>query len=598
MRGSLRRKLPAMIGVLLTASVGIFGTIAYQTAREATLRSTYARLEAIAAHVADLTDEAMAPRSQRLQTFASMPAFAAFMLSHDSAGAEAALSELRQRAPRALRVTYEIRDAQGRTLLGTDTLQNAEPSPESPPGVTYDTASTGPIRMRGGELSVENGAPIVHNGVVVGSLVELRDFSLSDGFASRITQLIGTHAGILIGNADGSLWTDLAGKVHAMPATLEGSTYQRENELKIGRAVPIPHSRLAAAVDLPASDVLGPIERMIQPLLVIALLIILGGTLTGWALIRTITEPLAHLTAASEAMSAREFTPFSGSHPVMPSKRDDEIGVLSRAFAGMAARVSESRERLEQQVDERTTELRDAVTQLQNAQQELVVKERLATLGQLSSSVGHELRNPLGVMTNAAYLLETSLDTSPEKSRHYLQMIRSQIGMSEKIVSDLLDFARIRSPQRSTVTIESLIDEQLLRAHIPNTIRVQREITDGLPLVNIDPVQIGQVLFNLITNAVQAMEGSNGTQEKVLSLRVRPMGGHYIHVDVVDTGPGIAPENLEKVFEPLFTTRARGIGLGLSVSRSLAEVNGGRLSAKSEFGNGATFTLAVPVDSP
>ncbi len=592
---SLRRKLPALIGLLLIASVGTFGTIAYSTAREATLRSSYARLEDVAEHVSSLLNESLGRGNQRTAAAAEQPVFAAFIVSRDAESEQAALAELRRRRPGAARSVYEIRDATGRTILSGDSLQMLDQSAESIPGISYDSASTGPIRMRNGHLSIESGAPIFHEGKKIGSLVEMREFTLNDGSATRITELIGDHAGILIGNADGSLWTDLSGKTHALPTTMEGTTYEREDELKIGRSVPIPNSALAVAVDLPAANVLAPIDRMVEPLLVIALVIILGGTITGWFLIRTITEPLAHLTAASEAMAAREFGPLSGSGPVVPSERDDEIGVLSRAFAGMSSRVQESTERLEQQVNERTRELRDALTQLQETQKELVVKERLATLGQLSSSVGHELRNPLGVMTNAAYLLEAALANAPEKAPHYLQMIRSQIGLSEKIVSDLLDFTRIRSPQRSMVTIESMVDEQLSRIRVPDTVRVVREIPGDLPLVNVDRVQIGQVLFNLFTNAIQAMEGNSGAA-KTLLLRAR-RSGQMIELEVIDNGPGITAENLPKVFEPLFTTRARGIGLGLSVSRSLAQANGGSLTATSELGQGATFCLSIPVDS-
>lgn len=272
----------------------------------------------------------------------------------------------------------------------------------------------------------------------------------------------------------------------------------------------------------------------------------------------------------------------------MPVARRDEIGTLARAFTAMTDQVRTGVETLESQVSTRTAQLSDALAQLEAAQKDLVRKERLATLGQLSSSVGHELRNPLGVMTNAVYYLEATQRDATPKVREYLGIIRNQIRISEKIVADLLDYARVNPPQRSAVPVDAFIDDALTRVSIPASVTVVKGI-DGAATMLVDSVQIGQVVINLFSNAVQAMEPNGGT----LTIRARVDGGCVV-IEVADTGPGISDENREHIFEPLFTTKARGIGLGLAVSRGLARANGGDLAFETALGRGTTFTLTVP----
>jgi signal transduction histidine kinase len=231
----------------------------------------------------------------------------------------------------------------------------------------------------------------------------------------------------------------------------------------------------------------------------------------------------------------------------------------------------------------------EAVAALDDAQSRLERQAKLAMLGQLSGSVGHELRNPLGVMTNAVYYLEMVQPGAPDDVREYHGILRTQLALAERIVTDLLDFSRVRAPQTEVVSAARLVDDQLSRLPLSPDVRVVRDFLEPGPRVRVDPVQIGQVLFNLLLNAVQAMDGGGGT----LTVRSR-RAGDTVCLDVADTGPGVPAGFEEKVFEALFTTKARGIGLGLAVSRSLAETNGGRLTLASRPGAGATFTLTLP----
>jgi PAS domain S-box-containing protein len=238
-------------------------------------------------------------------------------------------------------------------------------------------------------------------------------------------------------------------------------------------------------------------------------------------------------------------------------------------------------EKLEGMVDERTLELK-------NAQEQLVRQERLATLGQLAGSIGHELRNPLGVISNAVYFLKIIQPDASEKVKEYLDIIENETKTSDKIITDLLDFTRIKSLDRQPVAVSELIHQTLEHYPAPPSVEVALEIAPDLPLVYVDPQHIRQVLGNLTVNACQAMENIG---KITISAAAQ---GDMIHITVQDTGQGIPPEHMEKLFEPLFTTKIKGIGLGLAVSRKLAAANGGRIEVQSEPEKGSTFTVVLP----
>lgn len=239
-------------------------------------------------------------------------------------------------------------------------------------------------------------------------------------------------------------------------------------------------------------------------------------------------------------------------------------------------------EHLEEMVQERTKELK-------NAQEELVRREKLAMLGLLSSSVGHELRNPLAVISNAIYYLEMTLTDAEDDIKEYMGMISSEIGNAKKIVTDLLDFSRIRQGNRESITVMELTSKVLEDHPPPKKIKLTTKVSPDLPPVYVDPRQIGQVLTNLVSNAYQAMPGGGTLSIKAGSSK------NNVRISVSDTGCGIASEDCKKIFEPLFTTKDRGVGLGLTITRNMVEVNDGSIELKSKRGKGATFTISLPI---
>ena len=240
-------------------------------------------------------------------------------------------------------------------------------------------------------------------------------------------------------------------------------------------------------------------------------------------------------------------------------------------------------EQLEEMVENRTRDL-------EQVQEKLIRSERLAAVGELASGVGHELRNPLNVIRNCAYLLNmTMTDKGDEEALNTIKLLDKQIDISNRIVTDLLDFTRIKPPSQTKVDLNNLIKESLSWVTVPEKIAVRTNLNGDSLQVKTDAEQIGRVFANIISNAVQSMNGkgelkiSNGIEDG------------YVWTKFEDTGCGIPEENLDKIFEPLFTTKPKGIGLGLAITKRLVEQNRGTIEVTSQVAKGTTFTLRLPI---
>jgi signal transduction histidine kinase len=285
------------------------------------------------------------------------------------------------------------------------------------------------------------------------------------------------------------------------------------------------------------------------------------------------------------------------------------------------AALKEYSERLEEMVEERTKELRDA-------QAQLLLTERLAAIGQLGASVCHELGNPMGVINNSVYYLNTKLGDVDGKVKKHLEIMKREIARAKKITRDLLSLTEENKLSQQQIQINTIVRNALSRTAVPDTVVVVTELGEGLPPLMADPNQIEQVFINLILNAVQAMisssprpedfgepfggvypEPSPGAQDRLsragetpngakLEISTRERGG-FIEVEFRDNGCGMSEENLARLFEPLFTTKARGIGLGLPLSKKTIEAHSGSIEVESEVEKGTTFRVRLPkVDQP
>lgn len=242
------------------------------------------------------------------------------------------------------------------------------------------------------------------------------------------------------------------------------------------------------------------------------------------------------------------------------------------------AELAKLNEKLEKRVQERTTELRAA-------QADLLKSERLATLGQVSGGIAHEIRNPLNAVRTSVYYLRHAKTPSQEKIEEHLQRIDRQVSLIDSVVTALSDVARLPEPSMRACDMNGLIRDVLTTVSLPGNIDVVLEMSaDHLDVAG-DPNQISIVFRNLIRNARDAMP-DGGT----LTIKAT-IDQDEIVIDVSDTGTGIPLEQLSRITEPLFSTKARGMGLGLAISVAILKKNRGRLEVTSEPGLGAKFSV-------
>jgi len=264
------------------------------------------------------------------------------------------------------------------------------------------------------------------------------------------------------------------------------------------------------------------------------------------------------------------------------------LGVMIDASARKQAEVELARYRLhlEDLVKQRTEEL-------QAAQAELVMKERLAVLGQLTATVSHEIRNPLGTIANSFFLLREMLGRDClDRVERPLFLAERSVQRCDSIISELLDFTRRRELQRQPVALDRWLAEMLEEMVWPTEVDCRWQFDCGIT-IQADPERLRRVMVNVINNAVQAMEARGGEAHR-LEISTRRLADRC-EIVVSDTGGGIPEEILPRIFEPLFSTKNFGVGLGVPIIRNIMEDHGGGVDYQSRAGVGTTVTLWFPL---
>jgi two-component system sensor histidine kinase HydH len=260
------------------------------------------------------------------------------------------------------------------------------------------------------------------------------------------------------------------------------------------------------------------------------------------------------------------------------------VGTVTGVLADRGMKQRKELEVASAQLAKVNRELQDSFEQIKRA-------DRLSAIGQLSASLAHEIRNPLASIDGAANLIE-SPQTSDEMRKGSLAIIHKEIQRLNRLLTNLLDFARPRKPEFQLVEPSRLIDAIInLTGHSAqqNGITLRKEVAPSVPAFECDSEQMKQVILNLAINAVQAMTGPG---EVVLSAREKDSS---VMISVRDQGPGIEDENIEKIFNPFFTTKEAGTGLGLSVVYQIVTQHGGIVKAVKNPDGGMTFSVVVPL---
>jgi signal transduction histidine kinase len=248
----------------------------------------------------------------------------------------------------------------------------------------------------------------------------------------------------------------------------------------------------------------------------------------------------------------------------------------------MSGQLKDTRDNLETKVRERTDELLSISRKLHRS-------ERLAFLGKLAGSVTHELRNPLAVLKNAAYYLDRKKGgITGEKADKYIAIIKKEINTIDSIIDDIMGFAKTKGPELEKADINDIVDNAVSTINVPEMITVHKDFSD-LPEVEIDSNQVLHAVMNISNNAIMAMKG-NGE----LTFRTW-ISGPNVCLSIKDNGPGIPPDQRDLIFEPLYSSKPKGTGLGLPIARMMIENQEGKIDFTSELGQGTEFVLCIPV---
>jgi signal transduction histidine kinase len=245
--------------------------------------------------------------------------------------------------------------------------------------------------------------------------------------------------------------------------------------------------------------------------------------------------------------------------------------------------IEKHSEHLEEQVEKKTAQLREA-------NERLLKSERLAAIGELAGMVGHDLRNPLTGIQNAAYYLRMKQEScTPENKKKMLDLIDNAIEHADKIIDDLLDYSREIRLDLAERSPRLLLQDALTLVQVPDKIKIVDD-THEEPLMRIDVVKMQRVFINIIKNAIEAMP--DGGRLLVKSIQE----GSNVEISFEDTGTGMSHETMARLFLPLVTTKARGMGFGLAICKRVVEAHEGNIAVRSFEGIGSTFTLTLPLE--
>lgn len=422
---------------------------------------------------------------------------------------------------------------------------------------------------------------------------------LDDAYALRMKALVGSEVAFVFANevvATSHLDIERERLAAAQTYDLSSDRLQEfavNDERFLATGLPLFADESAGSVILFRS-----IDSSIQPLLrpvqgtlfIVGLGAFLAALVISLLVSRTITQPIAKLVDAAHAASAGQLD-----QPIQISSTD-EIGYLARRFEAMRQSLKLQMEKLTElnaDLSERNLELESALDQLRRAQEELVKSEKLAAAGKLTAQLSHEINNPIH---NIRSCLETALKKMPEQlgGRQFVQLAHDEILRIGKLVRQMLDFYRFGKTELQAIDLNQAIVEVLdssQRRFEEHKIAVERRLAAGLPAVRASRDQMKQVFLNLIFNAVEAMP--LGGKLKVQTWKENG----FAQIAIGDTGCGILPENLPKIFDTFFTTKraVHGVGLGLSVCYNIVHQHGGTIAVESEVGRGSTFMVRLPL---
>jgi signal transduction histidine kinase len=618
---SLERKLPLLITALLVVTMAAGVGSAYREVRRAALDAARERLKAITQQLSSLVAPTLGTRHAALAAAAAdTSALAAFLAAASPATRAAAAAALqRLRLPNDSTLPLVLLDRQRKPVLTVGVAPAGAGAPlavraPAAEGLPDSAGGFGRFVAIGRRPFFWNAAPVRRGGSTLGYVGELRSVG-SAATAKQLQTLIGGGIAVYYANTAGGDWIGLDGSLGRGPREwpFAGSTeYRRGRAEHFGHAAAIQGTPWSIVAEEPLSAVLGRSDAFLRRSALAALLLCLAAATAAWLLSRSITRPVKALSVAADALARGDYARR------IELRRTDELGVLAERFNWMAGQVQSAHADLSEQFEEvqvLAEELEQANQELELALGEADTARHDAESANRAKSdflatMSHEIRTPINAIVGYAELLELGLSGPvTEAQAGQLERIRVSGRHLIGLVDQVLDFARIES---GTLRVEQRAARAADAVETALTVLRPQAEKKGVALDAAcggdggghylgDPQRVEQILVNVLSNAIKFTGEGGRASVACVTVEATPPGrregGRWVRVTVEDTGSGIEPAQLERIFEPFvqadsgYTRRHEGTGLGLAISLRLAHSMGGELSVESAPGKGSRFTL-------
>jgi signal transduction histidine kinase len=591
----LEWKLPLAIGIVLLAVVGAVSWMAYREVADTAVHSTAERGQGLAQQLASHLGAQAGADMRSLAEAADDDALASHLRAPTAESTVRAIDVMNAiLARRTPSHAVELRDAGGQVVLAVGPsaeLTATVPAAMITSAAASQQSSTSPFVALNGSIAWFTTVTVTHDERTIGHVVEWRRLTTTPEQHQATLNLLGEGSAFLIGSAGGA-WTDQIGIVP--PPPINGSSagdvlrYRRQGGARLGVAEAAPGTPWLVLIEYSQPVVLAPASAFLRRVTALAALLFFMSVAVVWLLVRRITRPLRTLTAAADVLSTGDYSPR------VSIRGDDEVARLGSAFNHMADRVEVTH-----------TQLAESVLELKAARERFIHAQRMEAVGQLAAGIAHDFNNLLTVILGEVDLARhENVDPTMHEP---LDEIRRAGERATMLTRQLLAFSRRQLMEPSVFDLNELVadSQRMLTRLIGENISVVTRAMADQPLVFADRGQIEQVIVNLAVNARDAMPDGGQliieTANTVLDddyahSRDDVTAGEYVLASVSDTGSGMTPDVLARVFEPFYTTKehGKGTGLGLATSFGIVKQLGGHIAAYSEQGVGTTMRVYLP----